>query len=139
MRRTVVRVVCLGWAVLLAGCNSDPLERQAVSGTVYFHGQPLDQGRIQFVPVEKGPTESGATIENGKFKIPRDSGLAPGNYKVSVFSYDRKGPKVQSEEIPGDPGNTQFKERIAKKYNAQTTLTAEVKKGGSNDFEFKVD
>jgi len=139
MRGISVCVLCLGWCVLLAGCNSDPLGRQAVSGTVYFHGQPLDQGRVHFVPTSKGPTESGATIENGKFQIPRDSGLVPGTYKVSVFSYDRKGAKVQSEEIPGDPGNTQFKERIAKKYNAETTLTAEVKKGEANNFEFKVD
>ena len=133
----------IAWAVcgllLLAGCGGDPMGRQAVSGTVLFKGQPLDQGRIQFIPVEKGPTESGATIENGKFTIPRDTGLVPGTYKVSVFSYDQKGAKVQSEEIPGDPGNTQFKERIPAKYNDQTTLTAEVKKGGSNNFEFKID
>jgi|SRR5262245_11506916 len=139
MRTITVRIACFGWALLLAGCMGDPLGREAVSGTVIFQGQPLDQGRIHFVPETKGPTESGATIENGKFQIPRDSGLVPGRYKVSVFSYDQKGAKVPSEEIPGDPGNTQFKERIPKKYNAQTTLTAEVKKGESNTFEFKLD
>lgn len=125
--------------VLLAGCGGDPMGRQAVSGTVLFKGQPLDQGRIHFAPAGKGPTESGATIENGNFTIPRDTGLVPGTYKVSVFSYDQKGAKVQSEEIPGEPSNTQFKERIPAKYNVQTTLTAEVKKGGSNVFEFKID
>jgi hypothetical protein len=133
------RIACLGCGILLAGCASDPLGRQAVSGTVEFQGQPLDQGRIHFAPVSKGPTESGATIENGKFKIPRESGLAPGTYKVSVFSYDQKGAKVPSDEVPGDPGNTQFKERIPKKYNAQTTLTVEVKKDESNDFDLKLD
>src|SRR5688500_16411557 len=120
MHRIAARAACFGWGVvLLAGCGGDPLGRQAVSGTVHFQGKPLDQGRIQFVPVTKGPTESGATIESGKFQIARDSGLAPGTYKVSVFSYDQKGAKVQSEEVPGDPGNTQFKERIPKKYNAE--------------------
>jgi len=130
--------VCFG-AVLLVGCSGDPMGRQAITGTVSFKGQPLDQGRIHFAPVEKGPTESGATIENGKFTIPRDTGLVPGTYKVSVFSYDQKGAKVQSEEVPGDPGNTQFKERIPAKFNTQTTLTAEVKKDGSNVFDFKID
>jgi hypothetical protein len=140
MRGTASRMTGLGLVLLvLAGCSSDPLERQAVSGTVLFQGKPLDQGRIQLVPVSKGPTESGATIENGKFSIPRESGLAPGTYKVSVFSYDQKGAKVPSEEVPGDPGNTQFKERIPKKYNAETTLTVEVKKDGSNVFELKLD
>ena len=140
MREITGRIASLGCGLLLlAGCASDPLGRQAVSGTVEFQGQPLDQGRIQFVPVTKGPTESGATIENGKFQIPRESGLAPGTYKVSVFSYDQKGAKVPSEEIPGDPGNTQFKERIPKKYNAETTLTVEVKKDESNVFTLKLD
>ena len=113
--------------------------RQAVSGKVLFKGQPLDQGRIQFVPAQKGPTESGAVIGNGKFTIPRDNGLVPGTYKVSIFSYDQKGPKVQSDEMPGEPSATQYKERIAAKYNAKTTLTAEVKNGGPNTFDFNVD
>jgi hypothetical protein len=125
--------------LLLAGCDRDPMGRQAVSGTVVFNGGPLDQGRIHFTPAGKGPTESGATIENGRYAIPRGTGLAPGSYRVSIFSYDQKGPKVQSEEVPGDPGNTQFKERIPAKYNAKTTLTAEVKKGGRNVFDFTID
>jgi hypothetical protein len=127
-----------GVLFLLAGCG-DPLGRQAVSGTVLFKGQPLDQGRIHFAPVEKGPTESGATIENGRYTIPRQAGLVPGSYRVSIFSYDQKGPRVPSDVVPGDPGNTQFKERIAPKYNVDSILTAEVKKGGSNVFEFTVD
>jgi hypothetical protein len=139
MRGIACPLILIVGAAFLTGCGGDPLGRQAVSGTVLFHGQPLDQGRIHFAPTAKGPTESGATIENGKFQIPRDSGLVPGTYKVSIFSYDQKGAKVQSEEVPGDPGNTQFKERIPKKYNAETTLTAEVKKDGSNAFEFKLD
>jgi hypothetical protein len=129
--------VC-GLLPFAGGCG-DSTGRQEVTGTVYFKGQPLDQGRIHFVPVGGGPTESGATIENGRYRIPRDNGLMPGTYKVSVFSYDQKGAKVQSEEVPGDPGNTQFKERIPAKYNTQTTLTAEVTAGGSNVFDFKID
>lgn len=124
---------------VLCGCSSDPKARQAVSGTVQFKGQPLDQGRIHFTPTDKGPSEAGATISAGRYTIPRDLGLVPGNYRVSIFSYDQKGPKVQNDDMPGDPGNVQFKERIPAKYNAKTTLTAEVKNGGSNSFEFKLD
>jgi hypothetical protein len=140
MRRTTARIALTACGLfLLAGGCGDSSGRQAVSGTVYFKGQVLDQGRIHFAPVEPGPTESGATIENGRYQIPRDNGLVPGKYKVSIFSYDQKGAKVQSEEIPGDPGNTQFKERIPAKYNVKTTLTAEVTAGGSNTFDFKLD
>lgn len=129
----------LAGCVLLCGCGSDPKARQAVSGTVNFKGKPLDQGRIHFAPADKGPSEAGATIKEGAFSIPRDLGLVPGAYRVSIFSYDQKGPKVQNDDMPGDPGNVQFKERIPSKYNAKTTLTAEVKNSGSNSFEFKLD
>jgi hypothetical protein len=123
---------------LMAGCAGDPNARQAVSGMVFLNGQPLDQGRIFFAPVDKGSSESGATIENGKYSIPSDLGLVPGTYKVSIFSYDRKGATVASDDIPGEPGKT-FKERIAAKYNVQSTLKAEVAASGSNSFDFNVD
>ena len=140
MYRTTGRLVRLACAVpLLAGCGGDPLGRQAVSGTVLFKGAPLDQGRIHFAPAGKGPTESGAPIENGAYRIPRDTGLAPGTYKVTVWSYDQKGAKIQAEDMPGDPGNTQFKERIPAKYNTKTTLTADVRPYGPNVLEFKLD
>src|SRR5438094_3135175 len=116
MRRQRCILVLFPALGLLVGCGHDPNARQAVSGTVYFKGQPLDQGRIHFVPTNKGPSETGATIENGKYTIPRDLGLVPGTYKVSVYSYDRKGAKVPSNEIPGEPAATQAKERIPSKY-----------------------
>jgi hypothetical protein len=129
----------LGLALLLvAGCR-DPNARQAVSGTVYFKGAPLDQGRIQFVPATSGPSEAGATIDNGRYSIRHEVGLVPGSYKVLIFSYDRKGAKVASTEIPGEPSATQFKERIPAKYNEKSELKAEVTSGGSNTFDFKID
>jgi hypothetical protein len=132
--------VLLGFGLLLvAGCGGDPNARQSVSGTIRFKGQPLDQGRIQFVPAVKGPSEAGATIENGRYTIPHNLGLVAGSYKVAIFSYDRQGAKVISEEIPGDPVAKQFKERIPAKYNAQTELTAVVTGKGSNTFDYNLD
>ena len=120
--------------LLLAGCSSDP--RLAVSGTVRFKGEPLDQGRIEFHPPGGKGTMSGSNIENGRYDIPRAKGLAPATYEVKVFSYDNKGAKVSSD-MPGEPG-TGFKERIAKKYNLATELKAEVKPGNTT-FDFSVD
>jgi hypothetical protein len=127
------------FAVMLAGCGRDPNAPQPVTGMVFFKGEPLDQGAIQFMPVDEGPTESGSGVENGAFSIPEENGLVPGKYKVAVFSYDKSGAKVQSEDIPGDPGAVQFKERIPAKYNTKTELTAEVASGGENNFEFRID
>jgi hypothetical protein len=139
MRAQRFSVVLLLVVVLMAGCSRDPNARHPVSGTVFLNGQPLDQGRIYFVPVHKGSSESGATILNGKYSIPCDLGLVPGIYKVSIFSYDPQGAKVASDEIPGDPGVKQFKERIPARYNVQTTLTAEVTSEGSNILDFALD
>lgn len=119
---------------LAAGCSNDP--RLAVSGTVNFKGAPLDQGRIEFIPPGEIGTRSGATIENGSFNIPRDKGLAPNTYDVRIFSYDVRGAKAPSD-VPGEPGEG-FKERIARKYNLDSKLTAEVKPG-STVFQFSVD
>lgn len=119
---------------IVAGCApSDP--RLAVSGTVKFKGQLLDQGRIEFHPPGNKGTMSGAVIQNGRYEIPRDKGLAPATYEVRVYSYDEKG--AQAGSIPGEPG-LGFKERISKKYNAASTLKADVKPGNTK-FDFSVD
>jgi len=132
--------VLMAGSCLLTGCGRDPHARQGVTGTVIFQGTPLDQGRIQFVPATTaGPTEAGATIENGKYTVPADPGLVPGSYKVSIFSYDKTGAKVQSSDLPGDPGATQFRERIPAKYNTATELTAEIKADGKNVADFKLE
>jgi len=121
-------------AAVVPGCGSgDP--RLAVSGTVMFKGQLLDQGRIEFHPPENKGTMSGAVIQNGRYVIPRDKGLAPTTYVVRIYSYDEKGAKA--EGAPGEPG-LGFKERIAKKYNAESTLKADVKRGNTT-FDFSVD
>ena len=123
-------------AALVPGCGpGDP--RLAVSGTVTFKGQPLDQGRIEFHPPKNNGTMSGAVIQNGRYEIPRDKGLAPANCEVRIYSYDEKGGTAGA--IPGEAG-LGFKERIAKKYNAPgaSTLKAEVKRGQTT-FDFSVD
>jgi hypothetical protein len=120
-------------AILATGCSSDP--RLAVSGTVKFKGQLLDQGRIEFHPPDGKGTLSGDVIQNGRYSIPREKGLLPATYEVRIFSYDEKGPKIDA--IPGEAG-LGFKERIGKKYNTESTLKAEVKPGNTT-FDFSVD
>src|SRR5688572_24926741 len=125
--------------VCTPGC-SDSNGPQPVSGSVVFQGKPLDQGAIQFVPADGGPTESGAGIKDGQYSIPAENGLMPGKYKVSVLSYDERGAKVpDSTTMPGDTVGVQFKERIPAKYNTETILKAEVVAGQANVFDFQLD
>jgi hypothetical protein len=120
-------------AAIVSGCGpGDP--RLAVSGTVKFKGQLLDQGRIEFHPPENKGTMSGAVIKNGRYDIPRDKGLAPATYEVRIYSYDEKGAKAG---VPAEAG-LGFNERISKKYNAASTLKADVKPGNTT-FDFSVD
>jgi hypothetical protein len=119
---------------LVPGCGpGDP--RLAVSGTVKFKGQLLDQGRIEFHPPEDKGTMSGAVIQNGRYDIPQDKGLKPATYEVRIWSYDEKGAKTES--LPGEAGMG-FKERIPKQYNAASTLKADVKPGNTR-FDFTLD
>jgi hypothetical protein len=123
-------------AVCLASACSKSGNRQAVSGTVFLKGAPLDEGTIEFVPTTKDiPTTSGAVIKDGKFSIPADKGLAPGQYVVRVSSGE-KGTQA-AEAAPGVSGPP-AKDRIPPEYNANSNLKAEVKDGGPNVFEFKI-
>ena len=136
------RVACFLLSLALvsgSGC-SDGSGLQPVSGTVSFQGKPLDQGAIQFLPVEGSRTESGAGIKDGQYSIPAENGLAPGKYKVTVFSYDERGAKIpDNTTMPGDTVGVQFKERIPAKYNTETILKAEVVAGEANVFDFRLD
>ena len=136
------RVTCSVLSLALVcgiGC-AEPSGLLPVSGTVSFKGKPLDQGAIQFLPLEGSPTESGAGIKEGEYSIPAENGLAPGKYKVTVFSYDESGAKEpDTTTMPGDTVGVQFKERIPAKYNTETILKAEVVAGETNVFDFQLD
>jgi hypothetical protein len=120
-------------AAVLCGCGQEPAG-STVSGEVTFQGQPLDQGVIEFSPAEGQGTLSGAPIKDGRYAVPAENGLAPGKYEVRIYSMEGAVSIDQStEDIPAEP-----RERIPSQYNAQTTLTAEVKETGENKFDYKI-
>jgi len=125
--------------VALVGCGggtSDPLNRQDISGQVTLQGQPLDTGTISFEPqAGTGGTSGGATIENGKFALPKGRGLAPGTYTVRLSSPE--GGPVVTDEAPGETPPP-AKERIPASWNSQSEQTISVEAGKQNTFEFEV-
>jgi hypothetical protein len=123
------------------GCGEegDELPRETVWGTVNLDGKPLEKGTIQFTPAPQGSqgaaVQGGGMIESGKYSIPRDRGLVPGEYQVAIFSGRGGRPPVgKNGPVTGGPAPT--KETIPAKYNAQSQLKAEIKKGGLNDISF---
>jgi hypothetical protein len=122
----------------MAGCAADGPKRYAVSGEVKLRGQPLDHGAVTFLPEDPAlGANGGAVIKNGRYSIPAQNGLLPGRYKVIITSADRSG-VIDPDALPG-PAGPLPKDRINPRYNAQTTLTAEVKADGPNTFNFDVD
>lgn len=135
------RYVCV-MACLLAlssGCGKgDGLDRQAISGSVTLDGTPLKEGQIQFFPAAntKDAIASGAKITGGSYSISREEGLIPGSYSVQVTaSGGEQAPPEGSDGMPGT-GPKHDKELLPAKYNAKTTLKAEVKAGEANKFDF---
>jgi hypothetical protein len=133
-----VLVLILG--LLGSGCGEgDELPREPVWGTVTLDGKPMEKGTIQFTGVVQGgqgtPVQGGGMIEAGKYSIPRYPGLVPGEYQVAIYSGGGGKPPI-GKNGPVTGGAAPSKEMIPKKYNAQSKLKAEVKKGGSNEIAF---
>lgn len=128
--------VALLW---LLGCGEpNPLGRYALSGSVTFQGQPLDQGLISFEPVD--PTKgvgSGALIKNGKYEIPTDKGLPAGRYTVRITSTDPTAPPP-ADAMPGDSPVRLGKERIPPPWNLESDQQIEVKPDGEHVYSFAI-
>jgi hypothetical protein len=121
----------------LSGC-ADPKNRQQITGEVVFKGQPVEDGIINFAPMDGQATGEGAHIEKGKYRIPREKGLSPGKYTVRIFAGN--GQSGAGDASPDSPnaGQKQSLERIPAAYNDHSTVIKEVTNGGSNNFDFNI-
>jgi hypothetical protein len=123
--------------VALGGC-SDPLDRQEITGTVTFKGQPVEDGIINFAAVDGQTTGDGAHILNGAYRIPKKKGLSPGKYKVTIYAGNgRSGEGNASPDSP-NAGAPPARERIPPEYNEKSKVVREVTKGASNEFNFDI-
>ena len=132
----------LAVALAVAGCSSgdvgDGLVREAVSGKVTFNGQPLKSAVIQFLPEDANSAGgSSGTILDGAYQIGKDRGPVAGGYRVAIASAE----PVAEQAEPPPPGEAPKPkpDPIPKRYNAQTTLNAEIKAGVANVVDFALD
>jgi hypothetical protein len=115
----------------LVGCGGpDHPDVGRVSGVITLDGQPLPEATVMFQPTE-GRASIATTDAAGKYSLLYLDGVPGarlGQHKVIIRT-----------EIPGEDGQPPIaKEKLPKKYHAQTELTAEVKPG-SNTFDFKLE
>ena len=117
-------------AVWSLGCAPElppPAPAANITGTITLDSKPIPTGEIHFGT--PGVPPSVLQITNGTF-----AGAAPvGNNKVEVYIYV-EGPK--SEKYGGSPTKTNVAPE--KYWGAQTTLEANVKAGGTDEFKFEL-
>lgn len=125
-------MVCLGFAILVAGVAGCGSSYPSVTGKVTLDGAPLTAGTMAFHP----PNTAGvgyATIQSdGSFaaRTGGQTGLAPGKYKVTVTAVPTLAPPTKENPIP------QAKSTVPAKYaDVKTTdLEIEVTEKGDNNF-----
>jgi hypothetical protein len=122
--------------VLLVGCSAN--DKAEVSGTVRLDGELVEEGSINFIPVQgtTGPG-AGAVIQNGKYHIPASRGVTVGKNRVELRAFKRTGKKVQ--DAAGRPGDL-TEERVPAfppEYNDNSTLVKEVR-ARTNTIDFDV-
>ena len=121
--------------MIASGCgSSDPLNRQAVSGTVKVKGKDVVYGRIEFAPNEGQQTPLTLEIREGKYSVGKVGGLAPGKFTVRFTAFDSAPPPAP--DIPGNPTGPQPKDITPVQYGAQSKEAITVKVGDKNEFTF---
>lgn len=135
----MIRTLLLaGAALLLSACSGDPLGRHAVSGNVKVDGKPLAKGNINFWPVDGQATSGGGEIIDGKFSVPKASGLVNGKYRVAVnAAIPGSAGQPDANALPGDIPPPP-KEMIPPEWNSASTQTIEVQPKGPFEFSFEI-
>jgi len=165
-RSNWICLLCLVTLAGLVGCprGKPGLKTVAVTGTVTLDGQPVDGASVAFSPkAPDGKAAVGLTDSSGKFTLKTDGtteGALPGSYTVTVSktsggsadSAAMQPPSGQmsaeetaamakkAEEMMRGGGAVEAKDLLPAKYKSPATsgLTAEVKKGGENNFTFEL-
>src|SRR5947209_954601 len=81
-------VLCFNTQSLFSGCGPRGPALNEVTGTVLLDQKELEEGIIEFEPLDGQGSKQGAQILNGKYSIPRAKGLMAGRYKVSIVGGD---------------------------------------------------
>jgi len=132
----VLHIPALAAVVLLvAGCSGNKAE---VSGTVLLNGEPIEEGSINFIPVEgtTGPG-AGAVIKDGKYYIPRSTGVTVGKNRVELRAFKKSTRKVRDPNGPPGAMTEARDPAFPPEYNDNSTLTKEVRQG-SNTIDFDI-
>ena len=131
-----------GVGVLIAacfGCENKGPRRAAVSGHVTLDDQPVDEGVIQFLPVEGtvGP-ETGSVIANGQYDIPQQRGPVVGTCRIELRASKKTGRKIQDPTGRTGTLTDEYKEVFPPSSNTNSSLVREIEdKPNTLDFDIQ--
>jgi hypothetical protein len=125
--------------LLVSGCHSGS-NTIGISGEVTYDEKPIENGRIDFLPIEGTEGASaGATIVAGKYAIPAEQGLrSDGAYEVRIIGLRKTGRTVQNRTDSGAATVELQENFIPAACNQQSTLklrAAEMSDKGKVDFQ----
>jgi hypothetical protein len=116
---------------LIAGCSTGPAVG-TVNGEVTLDGQPVKDGRVLFTPLDGKGGTGGAVIVDGKFKA---------EVPVAKMKVEINGNKVigkrKAYDTPESPLMDEVAEIIPPKYNFNSELSLDVKRG-SQDVKYEL-
>lgn len=129
---------CAVMFLLLPSCARSGLERAEVSGTVTLNGVEIEEGSIQFIPVEgnTGPA-AGGIIRNGKYHIDRANGVAVGKNRVELRAFGPSGKKIQDPTAPPGVFTDSRIQVFPPEFNDNSTVVKEIQPG-SNAIDFPI-
>jgi hypothetical protein len=151
-------LLAVSGALVMTSCGTDDGlgKRFPVSGSVTYNGQPLEKGKISFIPDDPKNIGASGTIEKGSYTLStggQNDGARAGKYKVTISAKEDSVAKAKADfarDNKGqDPGylpgrylaaaESKAKSLIPAGYGDSTTtnLTAEVKEQ-SNSIDFKL-
>ncbi len=125
-------------SIVSTSCSKSGPESAEVSGVVRLDGQPIEEGSIQFIPVEgtTGPS-AGGVIKNGKYHIDRKGGVIVGKNRVELRAFKESASLIQD---PTAAQGVMTKVRVPAfppEYNDQSMLIRDIT-AGSNTIDFDV-
>ncbi|HRA87115.1 MAG TPA: hypothetical protein PK992_03575 [Planctomycetaceae bacterium] len=125
------RLLIIGLLFSAVGCGSgaDEPEKYEVSGKVTMAGTAVADGLIRFVPGAGQPPRDPdvAVIKEGAYKAM----VTEGAKRVEIEAYTLTGP-----EFDGKPTSEQV---VPPQYNAQSTLTADIKPDKNEGIDFTLE
>lgn len=127
-------------AVSVVGCGRADLPRGAISGTVTVGGQPLQSGRILFLPCDenKGPTVT-LPIVNGTYTASKKDGPLIGFQRVEIEADPNLGFAIDDEEAFAKRGGAPLPMQwIPPQFNRQSQLKTEVLANTKNVFDVPI-